>query len=115
MNDHDDELWEPFIPPGMMDTGLGYAISTEPFTIAGHWEPDEMKIKPIAPARTKYGGKVYEFRGFIQAFPGGERIERDCSIWMPIRDRRLARRICRDTGKRFRMVNGYAQFRRGPR
>lgn len=109
---HDDASWEPHIPPGMVDTGLGYAVGG-PFTIGASWEPTEVEIKPVAPAHHKYGGKVIQFKGFVQVFPGGPREVRDYSIWLPIRDRRVARRICRDTGKRFRMVNGYAEFRSG--
>lgn len=35
--DDDDELWEPFIPPGMVDTGQGFAVCG-PITIRGTWE-----------------------------------------------------------------------------
>lgn len=76
-------------------------------------ETYETTIKPQAPVVSKYGGRLWEFSGFMQVFPGlpESRVVRKFAIWMLVRDRRVARRISRDTGRKFRMINGVAVFR----
>ena len=59
-------------------------------------------VRPIGPATRCYGDKWWRFHALIE----GE--VKPVSIRFPVRDRRVARRIARDTGERFRMVNGYA-------
>lgn len=68
-------------------------------------------IEPVGPARTRYGGRWVEFYGRLQKWPGGDTETRLFRLLYPVTDRRVARRISRDTGRKFRMVNGIAEFR----
>lgn len=63
-------------------------------------------IQPLGPMRRQYSGHKLSFKALM---PDG--LVRPFVVWMPIRDRRLARRVARREGTKFRKQGQYYVFR----